>query len=137
MFLNDVLLHLHPQAERSCAELQARLDRLVRLYRQVSPSLPRPPAPIRALPAVVVEDLYRLFAPTSPDNPFRTSAIRWANQGKKSVTAHDLRHTCAVYRLSRHLTRGDDLDTAIDKLRVFLRVVRDISDATILCSRIL
>ena len=41
------------------------------------------------------------------------------NQGKTSVAAHDLRHTCAVYRLSRYLARGDDLDTTIDKLRVF------------------
>ena len=35
------------------------------------------------------------------------------------MTAHDLRHTCAVYRLSRYLACGDTMDTAIDKLRVF------------------
>lgn len=247
MFLDDVLRHLHPHAERSFAELQARMNRLSRLYSQVSPRLPRPPPPIRALPAVVVDDLYRLFDPNSADNPFRTPTLRWRNflfflmllhlglrrgeaailsadaikddfdpetgevrywlnvdviddepdprhtapglktshsrrqlpvsqeilktadtviqnfrrgarhgflfgsqkgkplalrqmhnvfeivtghlsesaktallsRGKKSVTAHDLRHTSAVYRLSRYLARGDDLDTAIDKLRVF------------------
>jgi len=246
-FLHDVLMHLHPQAERSTAELQARINRLTRLYKQITPSRPRPPAPIRALPAIVVEDLYRLFDPNSKDNPFRTPAIRWRNfllflmllhlglrrgeaailradaikddfepetgeikywvnvdetedeidprytapglktrhsrrqlpvsreiikttdelvqnyrrgtrhgflfgsqkkkplalrqihrvfetvtshlsdqalrslrnRGKDSVTAHDLRHTCAVYRLSRYLAQGNDLDQAVDKLRVF------------------
>ncbi|KAA0687606.1 hypothetical protein DS837_05150 [Azospirillum brasilense] len=50
-----------------------------RLYGQISHSKPRPPSPIRALPAVVLEDLYRLFNPASPDNPFRTPALRWRN----------------------------------------------------------
>lgn len=245
MFLSDVLKHL--QAERPFAELQAKMNRITRLYSQISPSLPRPPAPIRALPAVVVEDLYRLFDPNSATNPFRTPAIRWrnfllflmllhlglrrgeaanlradaikedfdpetgeirywlnvdetdvesdprqtapglktaysrrqlpiseeilktadvlvqnyrrgarhgflfgsqkgkplalrqmhnvfevitqclsepakralSNRKKDTVTAHDLRHTCAVYRLSRYLALGGSQEMAIDKLRVF------------------
>ena len=48
--------------------------------------------------------------------PAKTALL---SRGKEFVTAHDLRHTCAVYRLSRYLARGDGLDTAIDKLRVF------------------
>mgnify|MGYP005842158791 CR=1 FL=1 len=246
-FLDDVLSHLHPHAQQQSGELHARMHRLERLYGQITPSRPRVPAPIRALPAAVVEDLYRLFNPESPENPFRTPTVRWRNftiflmllhlglrrseaanlpadaikedvdpstgeirlwvnvdemdedgdpryekpslktshsrrqlpvsnevvkvtdvlvgnyrrgmhhcfmfgsqqgkplalrsfhrifetvsqhlspqsrkalkdRGKHSVSAHDLRHTCAVYRLSRYLASGDDMETAIDKLRVF------------------
>ena len=247
MFLDNVLSHLHPLAGRKADEIQARMIRLERLYSQITPSRQAHPAPIRALPSIVVEDLYRLFDPNSPDNPFRTPALRWrnyliflmllhlglrrgeaallpadaikdeldlatgkqslwlnvvetdddndtryekpglktpqsrrqipvsaqvvkaadvlvenyrrgvghaflfgsqqgkplalrsfhrvfetvtdhlspqaqqalANRGRNNVTAHDLRHTCAVYRLSRYLACGDTMDTAIDKLRVF------------------
>jgi integrase len=248
-FVSDIVSHLALSAEDQLADVQAKLLRLERLYGQISLSKPRPPAPIRALPAVVVEELYQLFDPASPDNPFRTPALRWRNflifllllhlglrrgevallpadavkddfnpatgevrcwlnvdetpyedeedprydapglktahsrrqvpvseqvvkvfdtvvqdhrrgvthsylmwsqwrkplalrslhrvfetvtaqlsplaqkaladQGKDGVSAHDLRHTSAVYRLSRYVAQGDDLDTAIEKLRVF------------------
>lgn len=248
-FVSDIVSHLTPSAENQLADIQARLLRLERLYGQISPGKPRPSSPIRALPAVVVEDLYRLFNPASSDNPFRTPALRWRNflifllllhlglrrgevallpadavkddfdpvtgkircwlnvdetpyedeedprydapgiktvhsrrqipvseqvvkvfdtvvqdhrrgithsylmwsqwrkplalrslhrvfetatahlssrahkaladQGKDSVSAHDLRHTSAVFRLHRYVAAGHDLDTAIGKLRVF------------------
>ena len=41
------------------------------------------------------------------------------DRGTYSVTTHSLRHTCAVYRLSKYVEHGDDLDTACEKLRVF------------------
>lgn len=246
-FLYDVLNHLHPQAAHWSDELSARMHRLDLLYNQIAISRPAPPAPIRALPAVVVEDLYRLFDPSSDSNPFRTEMLRWRNfliflmllhlglrrgeaamlpadaikeafdpasgeirmwlnvddviedcdprfeqpglktdhsrrqlpvssevvkvadivvnnyrrgmshaflfasqqckplslrsfhrifetvtshlsapaqkaladRGYNNVTAHDLRRTCAVYRLGSYLAAGIEMDTAIDKLRVF------------------
>jgi len=42
-----------------------------------------------------------------------------ADRGSAGVSAHDLRHTCAVHRLRRYLNGGDDMDKAIEKLRVF------------------
>jgi integrase len=40
-------------------------------------------------------------------------------QGLTSVSCHDLRHTCAVVRMRRYQEAGDDLDRAMEKLRVF------------------
>lgn len=39
--------------------------------------------------------------------------------GRKSITPHDLRHTCAVMRLHQLLQQGDSLDEALQKLRTF------------------
>lgn len=39
--------------------------------------------------------------------------------GKHSVTPHDLRHTCAVVRLNQFLQDGDEMDIALQKMRVF------------------
>lgn len=39
----------------------------------------RPPNPGRSLPCLAVEDLYEIFDPASPRNPFRTSSSRWRN----------------------------------------------------------
>jgi hypothetical protein len=36
-----------------------------------------------------------------------------------TVSCHDLRHTCAVVRLKLYQDAGNDLDLAMDKLRVF------------------
>lgn len=41
------------------------------------------------------------------------------DRGTHSVTLHTLRHTCAVYRLSKYVDHGDNLDTACEKLRAF------------------
>ena len=121
MFINDVLMHLHPQAERSFAELQARLDRLSRLYGQISPSIPRPPAPIRALPATVVEDLYRLFDPSSTDNPFKTAALRWRNFLLFLMLLHlGLRRSEAAL-LSADAIK-DDFDPQTGEVRYWLNV---------------
>jgi integrase len=39
--------------------------------------------------------------------------------GWDTVSPHPLRHTAAVHRLARYRERGDDLEVAIEKLRVF------------------
>lgn len=243
-FVLDVLRY----SSKSDLRLQENLKRLEQLYNELDPAPPRPPAQIRALPAVVIDDLYRIFNPLSADNPFRTEKNRarnyfifvagltsglrrgelavlpkdalvtetnfdtsedvsWINvrenpyeasdprlespsiknhqsvrqipvseemltasettiasymatqrhsyllssqkgnpislralqrifevasshlsdealtalklRGKESITAHDLRHTCAAYRLKRHIDSGCNLDDAMEKLRVF------------------
>lgn len=40
-------------------------------------------------------------------------------QRLSSVSCHDLRHTCAVVRMRRYQDAGDDLDKAMEKLRLF------------------
>jgi integrase len=247
-FVQDVVRHVGAASQQRMSDVTAGLLQLERLYSQLSPSGAKPAPPIRALPAVVIDDLYRLFDPNSADNPFRTPALRWRNfliflmllhlglrrgeililpadavkddidpatgevrpwinivetpyededprfeapslktehsrrqlpishelvrvadlvtaqyrfgarhsylfasqrgkplavrsvhhvfakvssclsppalkalvdRGLSSVSAHDLRHTCAVYRLARYQALGNGLDTAIEKLRVF------------------
>lgn len=41
------------------------------------------------------------------------------NRRKDGVRAHDLRHSAAVVRLAKYLAHGDEMDKAIEKLRVF------------------
>ncbi|MBV7476089.1 tyrosine-type recombinase/integrase [Pseudomonas sp. PDM31] len=247
-FVADTVSHLSASSANDYGKIHSRLMRLDRLYSQVSPARPKPPAAIRALPATVVEDIYEIFSPTSPRNPFRTEALQWRNylmfllmlhlglrrgeiailpadaiksdfdittggekfwlnvaespyededsrfnapslktahsrrqlplteevvavsdillgnyrhrashsylfgsqhgkalslrsihrvfevvsehlspsakkalsaRNKSGITAHDLRHTCAVYRLGRYVSLGDDLDIATEKLRIF------------------
>ncbi|MEO3430141.1 site-specific integrase [Pelagibius sp. CAU 1746] len=78
-FVDDVVAHLGQASSDRMAEISANLLRLERLYGQIAPTPPRPPAPIRALPAMVVEELYELFNPKSARNPFRTDALRYRN----------------------------------------------------------
>jgi integrase len=77
-FVLDVLRLIGP-AGRRASDMHARLHRLEMLYAQLTPNPKRPPPPIRALPATVLEDLYELFDPHSPRNPFKTEAQRWRN----------------------------------------------------------
>lgn len=39
--------------------------------------------------------------------------------GKNTISPHDLRHTCAVVRLSQFLENGDTVENAMPKMRVF------------------
>lgn len=75
-FVFDVLRYVDGSDHQ---DFRRRLDRTRELYRQIRPSAPRPPAPVRALPAEVIEDLCEVFHPESRRNPFRTAAIRWRN----------------------------------------------------------
>ncbi|WP_191969554.1 tyrosine-type recombinase/integrase [Neorhizobium galegae] len=60
-------------------QMRARLSRLESLYSQVRPNPERVSAPLRALPASVVTELYEIFNPVSPRNPFRMQEHRWRN----------------------------------------------------------
>ena len=41
------------------------------------------------------------------------------NHGKTGISPHDLRHTAATVRLAKYRSRGLDLDTAMERMRVF------------------
>ena len=45
------------------ATLEVRVLRFERLYAQLTPCKPRPPAPIKALQPIVIDDPYRTFDP--------------------------------------------------------------------------
>lgn len=47
--------------------------------------------------------------------------------GKTSITPHDLRHTCAVWRLSQLLQHGDSMDESLQKMRSFFGWSRESS----------
>jgi integrase len=97
------------------------MGRLETLYEQISPSRPAAPAPIRALPAVVVEDLYRLFNSDSPDNPFRTPALRWRNFLIFLMLLHlGLRRSEAAILPAEAIK--EDFDPATGDVRMWLNV---------------
>jgi integrase len=52
-------------------------------------------------------------------------AALWDLRGKKKVTPHDLRHTCAVVRLTEFLDAGESMDVALAKLRAFFGWITD------------
>jgi integrase len=78
-FVTDVLRLAGPASGKRASEIQAKLLRLETLYRQLRPNPKAPPPPIRALPPSVIEDLYEIFNPDSPRNPFKTKTQRWRN----------------------------------------------------------
>lgn len=65
------------------------------------------------------ESITKLFAKLSTSLPDPVRAELRDRTGKESVTAHDLRHTCAVVRLNQLLQQGDAMDEALQKLRAF------------------
>lgn len=77
-FVSEILSHSGP-ASAKVAGLEAKLLRIDALYRQLVPNPVKSQPPIRALPPQVVEDLYEIFRPDSPRNPFKTEAGRWRN----------------------------------------------------------
>ena len=78
-FMLDVIRHVGAWTDGLRNTLEVRLLILERLFAQLAPCKPRPPAPIRALPSIVIDDLYRIFNPISKENPFRTEQLRWRN----------------------------------------------------------
>lgn len=75
-FVSGVLTHV---GRDSREQLQAKLRRLEMLYAQLSPSRGTGPGPIRALPAIIVEELHSIFLPGSANNPYRTLSNEWRN----------------------------------------------------------
>lgn len=65
------------------------------------------------------ESLTKVFAKVSAALPTVVLKELTDRTGKKTVTPHDLRHTCAVVRLNQLLKQGDSMDEALQKLRAF------------------
>lgn len=65
------------------------------------------------------ESITKLFAKLSSSLPESVLAELRDRTGKESITAHDLRHTCAVVRLNQLLQQGDSMEEALQKLRAF------------------
>lgn len=78
-FVKEMLQQAQKGAGPRTNEIAAKILRLETYYGQLVPNPPRPPPPIRALPPLVIEDLYEIFRPDSPRNPFRTETLRWRN----------------------------------------------------------
>ncbi|ELM3824038.1 tyrosine-type recombinase/integrase [Pseudomonas aeruginosa] len=66
-----------------------------------------------------LRSIHRVFEVAS-ENLSSAAKKELAMRNRSSVTAHDLRHTCAVYRLGRYVSLGDEIDMAAERLRVFL-----------------
>ena len=78
-FVVEMLRQAGNTAGTRANEIQAKVHRLETFYRNLVPNPQKPPPPIRALPPLVVEDLYEIFRPDSPRNPFKTESLRWRN----------------------------------------------------------
>lgn len=78
-FVTDMLRYAGNASGVRASEMEAKLLRLDTLYRQLAPNPEKPAPPVRALSPLVVEDLYEIFNPQSPRNPFKTEALRWRN----------------------------------------------------------
>lgn len=78
-FVTDMLRYAGNTSGLRASEMEAKLLRLDTLYRQLVPNPGKPAPPVRALPPLVVEELYEIFNPESLRNPFKTEALRWRN----------------------------------------------------------
>jgi integrase len=78
-FVTDMLRYSGNASGVRASEMEAKLLRLDTLYRQLVPNPEAQDTPIRALPPRVIEDLYEIFRPDSPRNPFKTETLRWRN----------------------------------------------------------
>lgn len=96
-FVTDVVRHLGAEEAHRVEEIEARLGRLDALYSQVAPTKKKAALPIRALPAIVVEDLCEVLDPESSRNPFNSEAIRQRN------------YLLYIFYLSLGLRRGEAL----------------------------
>ena len=76
----------------------------------------------RPLSAEAVTSMFRKITSALPK---AARADLLSKTGSTKVTPHDLRHTCAVVRLTQLRQRGDNLETALQKLRVYFGWSRD------------
>jgi integrase len=65
------------------------------------------------------EGVTKVFQKITEALPKSALRILYDRTGKASISAHDLRHTCAVIRLNQLLSRGDTMDEALQKMRTF------------------
>ena len=78
-FVGDIMRLRGSSSAAEVSDIELGLRRLERLYGQLSPTPPSTRAPLRALPALVIEDLWEQFDPTSARNPFRSTPLQWRN----------------------------------------------------------
>lgn len=123
----DRLVQTSSEAHR-IEEMHAFLLRLERLYSSLKPLKKRRPLTLRALPAVVIEDLYEIIEPNSPRNPFRTERARWRNFILVILLLHQgLRRGEALLLPSDAIKEGHDPDTG--EIRYWINIT--FSDASI------
>lgn len=65
------------------------------------------------------ESVTKLFQKITASLPASVLKDLKDRTGKSSISAHDLRHTCAVVRLNQLLNQGDSMDVALQKMRTF------------------
>ncbi|WP_158239298.1 tyrosine-type recombinase/integrase [Uliginosibacterium sp. TH139] len=70
----------------------------------------------KPMSAEAVARIFRRLTASIPKNELKKMEDRI---GKTTITPHDLRHTCAVNRLTTFLENGDSAEIALQKLRVF------------------
>lgn len=68
---------------------------------------------------LATESLTKMFAKASGQLAPSLSRELQDRIGRRTITPHDLRHTCAVIRLNQLLAQGDSMDEATQKLRAF------------------
>lgn len=78
-FINDVLKLLGVVEQSRWEEIRQSLFRLEGTFGKLKGWKPQEPGPIRALPSLVVSELYEIFDPNSTRNPFRTKSNKWRN----------------------------------------------------------
>ncbi len=69
-----------------------------------------------------VKDIFQSITASLP--PKVRKALR-DHTGKDNITAHDLRHTCAVVRLNQMLSQGVERGDALERMRVFFGWSKD------------
>lgn len=78
-FIENILNHLGNSDVTNWEKVKSHLYRLAQNYASISPSRSKQPAPLRSLPANVISEMYNLFDPLSPDNPFKTDINKTRN----------------------------------------------------------
>jgi len=109
-------------------ELSSHIKRWELRYRNLSPNpIPKRIHVLRALPARVIEELYTLFKPDSPENPFRSEPQRWRNMAILLCLLHQgLRRSEALLLAADAVKTGTDERTL--KPRYWMNVQNQFED---------
>ena len=93
------------RADQVMRRIDARLQQLAMLYRQLHVSKSQPAEAIRSLPATTVEALYEMLDPESASNPFPRVGTRWRV------------FVCFILMLHQGLRRGEILLLPADGIK--------------------
>lgn len=78
-FVQEVLKQIGAADAPRWEQVQHSLQKIAQTMGQLSPARQKAPAPIRALPAVVLDELYQIFDPKNDRNPFRSEKEKVRN----------------------------------------------------------